>query len=250
MTPSHHDDHEDRSVLTRKQAEPQLTLNYGNHADQIAEVFPSTTPPSTWAIGIHGGFWRPAFDRTHLRNTAAALAAHGVLSILIEYRRIPGQPQVMVEDVCLAVQSLQSTPGPLYVPNSRPVLWGHSAGGHLALLVGQLMPLEVSRAIALAPVTDLVQAEIDHLGKGAVAEFLGGRAVDFAQFDPARLAEPELPVTLIHGARDSLVPIRQSMSLAGYWTSADCITIPDSGHFELIDPHSAAWPTVLSAIAN
>jgi len=248
MAPAHHDDHEDRSVLTRKQAEPQLTLNYGNHADQIADIFPSTTPPSTWAIGIHGGFWRPAFDRTHLRNTAAALAAHGVLSILLEYRRIPGQPQVMVDDVCLAVQSLRSTPGSLDFPNSPPVLWGHSAGGHLALLVGQLMPLEVSRVIALAPVTDLVQAEIDHLGKGAVVEFLGGPAVDFAEIDPARLPEPELPVTLIHGARDSLVPVRQSMTLAGYWTSADCIAIADSGHFELIDPHSAAWPTVLSAI--
>lgn len=241
-------DTEDRSVLHREQVQPDRTIAYGSHPEHIAEVFEPTAPAVQWAVGIHGGFWRPAYDRVHLRNTAAALTARGVLSVLIEYRRVPGQPYQMVDDVCLALQVLPTLPDIADRVGSKPAVWGHSAGGHLALVAACRAPKTAGRTVALAPVTDLELAEHQNLGHGAVAEFLGGRACDHLDLDPLGLPAPHTPVTLIHGARDSLVPAEHSERLRQRWSSARCITLPDCGHFEVIDPRSAAWARVTDAI--
>lgn len=74
---------------------------------------------------IHGGYWRPEYDRVHLRPFAAALSALGYQVISLEYRRIPGNPDAMVADIDLAIKNL---------PTDDFVLIGHSAGGHLALV--------------------------------------------------------------------------------------------------------------------
>ncbi len=248
--PSQHSDGEDRSVLAREQAHPSFTLTYGSHPEHVAEVFQPTTPARGWAIGIHGGFWRPAYDRVHLRNTAAALAEHGVVSILIEYRRIPGQPRTTVDDICLAVSALSADPDLQPTSTSTPMLWGHSAGGHLALVAALRLPATLRGVVALAPVTDLVLAEQENLGRGAVTEFLGGSAQDYADIDPARQVRPGLPITLIHGMRDSLVPYTQSQRLTELWSEIECTALPDTGHFEPIDPQSSIWATVAAKITN
>ena len=245
-----HSDQEDRSVLLREQVQPSFTLAYGSHPDQIAEVFQPRSSAHGWAIGIHGGFWRPAYDRVHLRNTAMALAEHGVMSVLIEYRRIPGEPRTTVDDVCLAISALSAEPDLSPTSTSKPMVWGHSAGGHLALVAGVLMPDALRGVVALAPVTDLALAELEGLGRGAASEFLGGPAVDYADIDPARQGRPDLPITLIHGTRDSLVPYSQSRRLAELWTDIECVALPGNGHFELIDPRSPVWATVTAKITN
>jgi acetyl esterase/lipase len=250
MQPVAHSDGEDRSVLHRTQTQPAFTLTYGPHPDHVAEVFQPSSPATRWVIGLHGGFWRPAFDRIHLRNTAAALASQGVLSVLVEYRRIPGQPYTMVDDVCRALDVLQADHDHLQTPPSSPTVWGHSAGGHLALIVGQRRPTALAGVVALAPVTNLRQAEEENLGKGAVTEFLGGPALSYSDIDPAQHPKPDLPITLIHGARDSIVPVRQSEALRVRWPDSECITLPDAGHFEVIDPQSSAWPTVVAEITR
>src|SRR5262249_59742106 len=57
----------------------------------------------------------------------------------------------------------------------RPVLMGHSAGGHLALFAGRRVGRAATRGVvALAPVADLHEAYRLSLGGGAVAPPLGG----------------------------------------------------------------------------
>lgn len=243
-------DTENRSVLHRQQALPDGFVSYGSHAEQIAEFFVPDASPSHWAVGIHGGFWRPAYDRTHLRNSAADLAMRGILSVLIEYRRIPGEPRTMVEDVCDAVTALSTRTDLPGHPAHRPTVWGHSAGGHLALVAACRVPQTIGHVVALAPVADLAQAQQESLGHGAVDEFLGGAARDFATLDPARLSGATIPVTLIHGLQDSLVPARQSQRLATLWPDADLCLIQGAGHFEVIDPLTQTWATVRKAICE
>ena len=61
--------------------------------EQVADVYAPTAdrPGRPWSL-VHGGFWRPDYDRTHLRPLAAALADVGYLVVSLEYRRSPGQP--------------------------------------------------------------------------------------------------------------------------------------------------------------
>ena len=68
----------------------------------------------------------------------------------------------------------------------------------------------------------------------------------YAVADPAALAAPSVPVTLVHGIDDDTVPLRMSQAFA----AGHLIEIPEAGHFDLIDPQSRAWRRVLSALAG
>jgi len=195
---------------------------------------------------MHGGYWRPAINRDHARSLARALADAGHLTCSIEYRRVPGEPNVMIGDVLLAIASL---PALLGFDGRAPLLVGHSAGGHLALVAASRLTEGIAGVLALAPVADLHDAYARDLGSGAVAAFLGGPAGSRPDLDPVRCPEPTSPVTVIHGARDSIVPIAQTHALALAWPNACRMTVVDeAAHFELIDPSSPAWQVVVAEV--
>lgn len=241
---------EDRSVLDRAAREPDRSWTYGGGPDHVADLYlPAahpTAPDATPVVLIHGGFWRPEYDRAHLRSMAEALAGLGHPTVLLEYTRNPGHPDEGLADIRAALGSLTAVVG-----TSAPVIVGHSAGGHLALLVAADHPVPLAGCLALAPVADLALADRADLDHGATRDFLGGPAASRPDLDPVRAPRPDLRVTLVHGERDSLVPIALSES---YCTSgsARLVRVAGTGHFELVDPLSQAWPVVmreLSALA-
>jgi acetyl esterase/lipase len=60
-------------------------------------------------------------------------------------------------------------------------------------------------------------------------------------------------MAVVHGESDPLVPAAQSRAYAARAAAAGgevaMTVLPGVGHFELIDPRSAAWPVVLDAVA-
>ncbi|MZE78653.1 alpha/beta hydrolase, partial [Streptomyces sp. SID5475] len=69
---------------------PHRTVRYGPHPSQLIDYhLPDGTPGLRVTI-LHGGFWREAYDRTHLSPLAAALAREGCAVALAEYRRVGG----------------------------------------------------------------------------------------------------------------------------------------------------------------
>lgn len=234
---------EDRSVLSRSAPEPTRTWRYGDRPDQVADIYlPRDDATGTPVLLIHGGYWRPEYDRTHLRPMAAGLAAAGHPTVLTGYARVPGDPDAAVADLRLSVTALSAGTG-----LSSPVLVGHSAGGHLALVLAADRALPVRACLALAPVADLSEADRLDLDAGAVREFLGGAAHHRPDLDPVRLDPPAVPVTVIHGEADTLVPPALSAAYAAA-TGARLVPLPGIAHFEVIDPESTAWPVVLAEL--
>lgn len=234
---------EDRSVLTRAAPAPELVLPYGDAPDQLVEAWPGEASAARrpLVVLIHGGFWRPAYDRTHLRPLANAVRDAGWTVASIEYRREPGRPDLTVEDVRAALAEVHRMPR----HGEGVVVAGHSAGGHLALLAASAAPAPgLLTTIALAPVADLAAAHRLNLGGGAVADFLGASAADRADLDPVRLPAPRTPVTVVHGADDAVVPIEQARAYRSAHPGARVVTVPGVAHFALIDPLSPAWPTI------
>ena len=174
---------------------------------------------------------------------AAALAAAGHPTVLTEYRREPGSPDAGLTDIRRALQTIASA------VDTAPgvVLVGHSAGGHLALVVAVDADSPVIGCLALSPVADLALAELLDLDHGAVRDYLGGPAAARSDLDPSRLPRPGVPVTVLHGDRDSLVPVGVGQAYCDR-RSARMVRIADCGHFEPIDPLSAAWPTVIAEL--
>lgn len=243
-----------RDVLTRPARGPDATLRYGALAEQLLDVhLPDGRGDAPVVVLLHGGYWRQEFDRTHTRPLAEALAAEGFVVVTPEYRRVGGGGgwPTTFDDVRAALAHLGEVAAALpgRVSGDDVCLVGHSAGGHLALWAA-LQPgaPAVRRIVALAPVADLYEAYRRRLGEGAVGELMGGgpdtRDEAYRRADAAGLLPTAVPVTVVHGARDDLVPVDLSRKLP----VDEYVELPDVEHFGLIDPLSSAWPTVLAAV--
>lgn len=236
---------EDRSILVRPAPPPARAWTYGALADQVADLYLPAAggPRRATVVLVHGGFWRPAYDRTHLRAMAAALAARGHPVVSLEYRRVPGQPDLTTSDVRAALAAVHADPD---LPG-RPAVVGHSAGGHLALWLAA-QPGPAIHVIALAPVADLSEADRLGLDDGAVRDFLGSAPHARPDLDPVRLPPAGHPVALLHGTADTLVPPSLSRGYAEAHPDARLIELAGIGHFEPIDPQAPPWPTLLKLL--
>jgi dipeptidyl aminopeptidase/acylaminoacyl peptidase len=152
----------------------------------------------------------------------------------------------MLDDVVAARHHLDEIPGV-----ERVVALGHSAGGHLALWLASTGG--VAGAVALGGVSDLDAAAREQLGNDAVRELLGGTSIDAAsayeEADPGRRLPLGVPHVLVHGTEDDRVPIahaRRYAERAG--DECQLIELDGIGHFDVIDPRSAAWPAVHAAV--
>ncbi len=235
---------EDRSILSHPGPAPDAQQSYGPHPDQVIDWYRPDGPTDLPTVAfVHGGYWRPEYDREHARSAAGGLAAAGFPTALIEYRREPGHPDPMVDDVAAAIRHAA-----VDAPAGRGILLvGHSAGGHLALLAAIPGDLPVAGVLALAPLSSLAEADRLNLDDGAVHAFLGAAAADRPDLDPSTVPAPGIPVVVIHGAADSLVPAEMSETYASRPGVRLCL-LPDTGHFELIDPTSAVWAGILAEL--
>lgn len=230
-------------------ATPQ-THRYGDHPEQVADLLlpddVADTDTDTGALGdgvvvlIHGGFWRKRYTRDLMAPLARDLAARGVPSWNVEYRRLHtgGGWPTTAQDVAAAIEHLRTVIG-----RTPAAAVGHSAGGHLALCVAAHVP----RVVAQAPVTDLVEAARMDLGQGVVAKFAGDRLADASPITHAPLPAR---ILLVHGTADELVPHRQSERFAARGGDVTLALRPGEGHMEHVDPRSGAWAQAVAWLTS
>ena len=219
------------------------TKSYGSDPDQIWERYsPALASGKATLLLIHGGYWRPIFDREHFRDLAVSLANTGYEVVLAEYRRISGDPDSTLSDIGSILKSLDG---------EKLLLIGYSAGGQLALLTAPNYS-HVKGIIGLAPVTDLRKTEELGLGENAVRVWLNSSAVKFPHLDPRMVGAANVPIRFIHGTADDRVPIALSETycVEKRESGADIslIRLEGLGHFELMDPSSVAFPALIQTI--
>jgi len=258
-------------VLDRPAPEPDLTIPYGARREQVIELrLPpparSSAAKAPLIVLVHGGFWRPAYDRRHLGPMASALAAAGYVVAVPEYRRAGMAEEGWTgpfSDIAAALDRVAAIAEPHGADTSRVTWAGHSAGGHLVLWAAARPglpdgpawrwspgPCPATHVVSLAGCSSLRLCAEWNLGAGAVRLLMGGGPDEvperYAVADPAALPAPPVPVTLVHGADDDTVPLRMSQA----FTAGRLVEIPGAGHYDLIDPQSQAWPQVLAVLAE
>ncbi len=231
-----------------------VTIRYGDDPSQFAELtLPDGTPRGVVVV-IHGGFWKAAYDLSLGRPLAADLVRHGWAALNIEYRRVGpagagggGGVPATLDDVRAAIGTLVGQGLDL----TRVVTLGHSAGGHLAAWAGGAVDA-VTHVIAQAGVLDLVAADRDGLGSGAVRAFLGHPAgPGDAAVDPRQQVPLDVPVWCVHASDDDMVPVSQSRDYVAAATAAggraELVEV-GGDHFVVIDENAYAWRQTLEIL--
>lgn len=228
------------------------SLRYGPASSHTIDVY---TPPLALMenpVGVailHGGFWRAGFGRDMMSGVSARLALSGCYVWNIDYD--PGTGGQIdaclrsIEDALAFVARCATTHG---ITKDNLVLMGHSAGGHLSLLMASRDQPVFGRVWALAPVTDLKAAHADKIGAGAV-EQLADKSTPMGElhkkYSPT-MNPPRCAVTLVHGLADQTVPAEQSKrystSMANdFKISTIMHLLPAANHMDLINENGRHW---------
>lgn len=227
------------------------------------------------AVLIHGGCWLAAYDYQYFNHLAAALAAQGVATWTIEYRRIGdeggGWPNTLL-DVAKATDYLRSIAKTHAIDVSHVVSIGHSAGGQLALWLGARhklglksplylpTPLALKGVVGLAPITDLAIYRIGAPDScnASVDQLMGGTPTEvprrYAEASPRALLPLGVPQWLVQGGKDpivSLVSVTTYAKAARIAGDEGTVSVdPDLGHFDPAVPQTALGEVAMAAVLN
>jgi acetyl esterase/lipase len=199
--------------------------------DVYQPKLPSVSPLAGIVL-IHGGSWEEG-DKTMLAGMARYLAGKGYVAFSIDYRLHAGKRNrwpAQLDDAQRAVRWVRSHAADYNVDPNRIGAWGHSAGAQIASLLGELDTRDNSDP-GLAKYSSLVQAVVDVSGPmdftidfysdgGAFfADLLG--ATEKQNLELWKSASPVFNITqhtapflIVHGTRDTTVPIAQSVEFA------------------------------------
>ncbi len=123
-------DAEDYRAEALKRDRAELGLSYGDTPRQTLDLFlpeaPEAGGPAPLAIFLHGGYWR-ALDPSYFSHSARGLNGRGVAVAVAGYDLCPIVTiAAIVEQIRRACLFLWQRLG------RRVMVYGHSAGGHLA----------------------------------------------------------------------------------------------------------------------
>ena len=186
-------------------AHPPLEIAYGNSAREVMDLF-EAAPGAPIAVFLHGGYWQ-ALDKSWFSGLAPALLAHGVSLAIPSYDLCPAvRLGTILRQVRVAVDAVRERTG------TRPVVFGHSAGGHMAACM--LSEGRASAAVAISGIFDLA------IPNGSTP---GGTVLDCDV-----------------GAEESPEFLRQSRIMTDHWAASGVETryeaLEGLNHFTVLDP--------------
>ena len=220
----------------------KLGISYGPSLRRTIDTFPAKDDDhAPLAVFIHGGWWR-SLEPSMFSQLAAGPNARGITVAVIGYDLCP---HVSIADI---IEQIRTACLFLWRKRrQRIVIYGHSAGGHLAAcMVAQDWKAFASDAPAdLVPAAYAISGVFDLLPLVHVSQNQDLR-LDEAE---ARRISPlhwDVPagrsLDAVVGALESSEFLRQSKSIVEAWRRAQALTryeeIAGANHFTVIDPLS------------
>ena len=253
-------------LLGRPRPAADRRIAYGPDPLQVVDVWlPKGAGLFPVVVMVHGGCWTTSVAKISIMDWAAEdLRAHGVAVWNIEYRGVDrpggGYPGTLA-DAAAAADALTAHARELNLDTRRIVAMGHSAGGHLAFWLAArpglpaasplraAHPLRIAAAISSGGLPDLAAARARgdaSCGAETIDRLVGApRPGAFADTSLAELPPPRAELVLIDGEQDTISPPSLNAAfvrtMAAKGKAVRQITLPDTGHVELIAPGSAAW---------
>jgi acetyl esterase/lipase len=222
--------------------------------------------PLPTVIYIHGGGWFFG-DRVGAFPQLLPYFARGWNVVNVEYR-MSGQSlaPAAVEDSVCALRWVYRNAKQFHIDLDRLIVTGHSAGGHLSLMVGLFdpssgldnecpadpawgdVPLKVAAVVNWYGISDVNDLLAGKDRKNYAIAWLGNQeniAAIAKKVSPLTYVRPGLPAIItIHGDSDDVVPYPQAVRLHEGLTRAgvknELITIPGGKHGFFTDQETVA----------
>jgi arylformamidase len=239
------------SASYRKIAKTVLDEPYGPSDRHRYDLFLSGTAAAPLVVYIHGGYWQRG-DRREYAFVAGSLNAAGFDVALPSYSLCPAVSVMeIVDELRQFLAALWRKTG------KRPLVTGHSAGGHLtaAMLATDWSKIEGIPA-------DLVPAGVAISGVFDLPPLVGTSLNDAVKLDrdTARAASPmfwpppakDRTLVAAVGGGESAEFLRQSRDIVERWGGAGVATeylaVPGANHFTVVDeltkPDSALFKRI------
>ena len=226
-------------------AHPPVQVAYGPGQREVLDLF-EAAPGAPVAVFLHGGYWQ-ALDKDWFSGIAPALLARGVGLAIPSYDLAPAvRLGRIVGQVRQAVETVRARTG------SRPVVFGHSAGGHMSACM--LSEGRASAAVAISGIFDLRPLIPTSLNT----------ALDLDEREAAALSPLFWPIPngstpggtildCVVGGDESSEFLRQSRMMADHWAAngvqTRCDVLPGLNHFTVLDPLFDTDSDLMSRIA-
>jgi arylformamidase len=245
---------EDYRAEAMKERRAELGLSYGSSLRQFIDLFSArhaVTAPL--ALFIHGGYWR-SLDPSLFSHMARGLNAHDVTVAVVGYDLCP---EVTIAEI---IEQIRHACLFLWLrTGQRMMIYGHSAGGHLA---ATMLATEWQARYPKAP-PDLVPAAYSISGLFDLAPLVSIPMAQDLRLDEseARSVSPLFwpapkgrPFDAVVGALESSEFLRQSRTIADSWGKAGAQTryeaIPGTNHFTVIDALAGPQSAMVGRLAE
>ena len=207
-------------------------LAYGPGEREAMDLF-QAGPDAPVAMFLHGGYWQ-ALDRSWFSGVAPALLQHGISVAVPSYDLCPTVSlSAIVGQMRAAADLLRARTG------KRPMVFGHSAGGHMAACL--LSEGRASAAVAISGVFDLAPLIPTSLNGALGLEPLGAAALSPIHWPAPNGGSPGGTVLdCVVGGGESPEFLRQSRDMAAVWAAKGAETrfeaLDGLNHFTVLDP--------------
>jgi acetyl esterase/lipase len=200
----------------------------------------SITHPLPVLLWIFGNRWSRG-SKNH--RPPLGFISHGYIVVSIDYRLSGEAPfPAAIEDCKAAVRWIRANAAAYHFDPDHIGAWGHSAGGHLAALLGTsggVAELEgtgdnstfssrVQAVCDMSGPSDILQfyeavsnsnEGMARIARSSIEQFLGGsveqnRAKAVAASPTTYVSKDDAPFLIIHGEEDMTIPVSQSEVLA------------------------------------
>ncbi len=221
----------------------EFGIKYGPSPRQIFDLFPAANdgPSTPLALFIHGGWWR-SLEPAKFSQMAAGPNAHGVTVAVAGYDLCPQVSIATIIDemkaCCLALWRRHK---------KRIMVYGHSAGGHLAacMLAQEWTKLASDAPDDLVPAAYAISGVFDlepllHVSQNQDLKLTPAEARNVS---PVHWSIPNARrLDAVVGALESSEFLRQSRYITEAWDACGASVrfeeVPHTNHFTVIDPLS------------
>ena len=219
-----------------------LDVPYGQGELETLDIFPSAGPSRGVLSFIHGGYWRSR-DKADFSLLARTYCAAGLTVAIPNYALCPAVTiEQIVRQMLQAHAWLYRNAGRYGGDASRIVVSGHSAGGHLAAMMGacdwnryeaELPPDMVKAVLAVSGIYDLMPLRRTSINADLKLDENAALVASPVTYLPSR----PVPLVTAAGANESAEFRRQCQLLGSHWPHClrASIVVPGTDHFTIVE---------------